>query len=331
MFSLDEYKKSTIKIPLFIYLLVLLIYKLSEYNSLVSVNPFVEKFTTVDGILLSIAYIFYSYKKISYKIFLYFFVFSIFIVLNFVLYYNTHVVYRSMWVISLIPFVYLYAGRKIGTLFTVYFVLFFIFIYRQGVFSRLTLQDVYVFVFSNILLASISYFFVLHLERYTKLISKKYEFLELAANTDELTGVYNRRGFFRVAENKKGVLAIFDLDDFKQVNDRFGHKFGDEYLKFFVKQLENSIRRNDIIGRIGGDEFVVLFEGAELTDIKKWVIKFYTHLDKNRFKNIKISVSSGFAVYEGGDIKDSFVIADMLLYESKKKKNTFTFPASEER
>jgi len=330
LLSIEEYKKSTIHVPLYLYLIVILVYKLSEFKGLVNVNPFVDKFATVDCALLYITYIFYKYKKVSYKTFLYFFIFSVFVVLNFVLYFNTHVVYRSMWVTSLIPFVYLYAGREIGSMFAFYFIAYFIVLYKNGVFGDLIVQDVYVYVFSNVLVAAISYFFVLNLEKYTKIIHKKYEFLKQEANTDELTGVYNRRGFFRVIENKQGVLGIFDLDNFKEVNDCYGHKFGDEYLKYFVSILVENIRKNDIVGRIGGDEFVVLFVDASITDIKKWVIKFYEVLDKSSFHNMKLSVSSGFAEYNG-DIKESFIKADSLLYKSKQTKNTFTFPEKAEK
>jgi diguanylate cyclase (GGDEF)-like protein len=88
-----------------------------------------------------------------------------------------------------------------------------------------------------------------------------------AAATDPLTGLYNRRGFFEAAAalmngNKShrdpvSVLA-FDLDHFKSVNDRFGHKTGDAVLDLFAKVVRTTMRVDDVVGRVGGEEFVAI-------------------------------------------------------------------------
>lgn len=324
MFTIEEFKKQSVKIPLFVYFAVILIYEFSAYKGLVYINPIVEKFAFFDISALIFLYVLYWKKKLSYNLFVYFFVFSIFMVLNFTLYYNTHVMYRSMWVIALIPLVFLYAGRKIGIFFAVYFLFFVIFVYLEGLFKGVHLQDLYVFVFSDVLVGSISYFFVLYLEKYTFIVEKEHHSLETKAYTDSLTGIYNRRGFLKAVKKKNGILGVFDLDDFKKINDEYGHKAGDEYLKLFTDILTKNVRKNDIVGRIGGDEFVVLFNDANMTDIKKWVIKFYEELYENSTDELKISVSAGFSEYYG-NIRESFIIADKKLYQSKKKKNTFTF------
>ncbi|AZV47207.1 hypothetical protein C3L23_07945 [Nautilia sp. PV-1] len=324
MSSIEIFKKETVKVPLILYLLILVFYKLSDVYGLVFINPFVEKYTLFAIVSLVLLYFLYLKDKLSYNLFIVFFIIAVGLNLHFVIYFQTHVVYRTMWIIALIPFVYLYAGRKVGTFFSVYFLLFVVVSYFNGLFKDITLQDLFVYIFSNLLVASISYFFVLNLEKYTVKIVKENKDLETEANTDALTGVYNRRGFFKAIENRKGILGLFDLDNFKKINDQYGHKFGDEYLNYFVDVLKENTRKNDIIGRIGGDEFVVLFENSEMTDIKKWAIKLYRELDSKKFKNEKISVSSGFSEYKG-DLKESFMEADKKLYMSKKVKNTFTF------
>jgi diguanylate cyclase (GGDEF)-like protein len=91
-----------------------------------------------------------------------------------------------------------------------------------------------------------------------------------AAETDSLTGLLNRRGFFDAAatlvnRNKAkqapvSVLA-FDLDHFKSINDRFGHKMGDAMLNLFAKVVRKTMRGDDIIGRIGGEEFIAILSG----------------------------------------------------------------------
>jgi len=86
-----------------------------------------------------------------------------------------------------------------------------------------------------------------------------------AAETDPLTGLLNRRGFFEAAAKlmaaRKGApvsVLAFDLDHFKSINDRFGHKAGDAVLDLFAKVVLKTMRANDVIGRIGGEEFVAI-------------------------------------------------------------------------
>jgi len=327
LLSIDLYKKETVHIPLFLYLLILAVYKVSCYFGLVELNGFVERFSIINALALFVFYLMYRKDKISYNIFIGFFVFSITIVLSFVVYYNIHVSYRAMWVISLIPFVFLYSGKKIGVLFSVYFLFFVIFAYLEGLFPKMILQDLYVYIFSNLLVASISYFFITKLEENVGRFEQTHKSLEVQAYTDALTGVYNRRGFNKAVKDKKGVLGIFDLDDFKRINDTYGHKFGDEYLRFFAELLKQNVHLDDIIGRIGGDEFIVLFNNAKISDVKKWCLHFYETLEKNPVnQNMVLSVSCGFSEYKD-DFNLSYLEADNLLYHAKTKKCTFKFPS----
>jgi diguanylate cyclase (GGDEF)-like protein len=92
-----------------------------------------------------------------------------------------------------------------------------------------------------------------------------------AASTDPLTGLLNRRGFFEaagriMAGNKSGTKPIsvlaFDLDHFKTINDRFGHNMGDTMLTLFATVVRTTMRGDDVIGRIGGEEFVAVLSGT---------------------------------------------------------------------
>ena len=99
---------------------------------------------------------------------------------------------------------------------------------------------------------------------------------KLAAQTDPLTSLLNRRGFLEAAEalmagNKASLAPVsmlaFDLDYFKSINDRFGHKMGDAMLDLFAKVVRKTMRADDVIGRIGGEEFVAVLSG-KLTDAR---------------------------------------------------------------
>jgi diguanylate cyclase len=94
--------------------------------------------------------------------------------------------------------------------------------------------------------------------------------LEMHSYTDELTGLANRRALFkhlssmfpREREQQRNLLLIFiDLDDFKAINDRFGHQCGDSFLIQIGERLKAHIRPGDLVGRLGGDEFLVVGTG----------------------------------------------------------------------
>ena len=96
-------------------------------------------------------------------------------------------------------------------------------------------------------------------------------FYKLAATTDPLTGVLNRRGFFEATgevmeSNRAGMtpvsLLAFDLDRFKSINDRFGHDGGDAVLEMFAEVVRKTMRASDVIGRLGGEEFVAMVSGT---------------------------------------------------------------------
>ncbi|MGD0332928.1 MAG: GGDEF domain-containing protein [Xanthobacteraceae bacterium] len=96
-------------------------------------------------------------------------------------------------------------------------------------------------------------------------------FYKMAAATDPLTGVLNRRGFFQgaamVMERNRGRLGpvsvlAFDLDHFKSINDRWGHAVGDSVLQLFATVARKTMRADDVIGRFGGEEFVAILPGA---------------------------------------------------------------------
>jgi len=150
---------------------------------------------------------------------------------------------------------------------------------------------------------------------------------------DELTGLYNRRGFFTLAEQqlrianrmkKKLYLLLADLDDLKIINDTFGHQEGDAALVESALVLKDIFRESDIIARIGGDEFVVL--PIEMTEDRSEAIlnRLNQGLEKNNEKNqlrYRISISTGIAMYDpGGPCSIELMLsqADARMYEQKR-------------
>jgi diguanylate cyclase (GGDEF)-like protein len=151
--------------------------------------------------------------------------------------------------------------------------------------------------------------------------------------TDELTGLCNRRKFFILAEQylkvairtkKRPLLLFIDLNDFKAVNDRYGHNEGDQVLIDFAAILKKTFRESDIIARIGGDEFVVLLES---TDEKSEPLITRLHENVKEYNAQRsqriLSISVGTAQFdpESPISVDEFLSkADALMYFSKGKK-----------
>ncbi|MCX8023340.1 MAG: PAS domain S-box protein [Syntrophorhabdaceae bacterium] len=153
--------------------------------------------------------------------------------------------------------------------------------------------------------------------------------------TDELTGVYNRRGFFMVSEQQfkmakrleKNILLFYaDLDDLKWINDNMGHKEGDNLIVAFVKTLKEAFRESDIIGRLGGDEFAILMLSTGLTKSQP-IVNRLNHLvdqyNEREKKPYKLSFSIGIAEYDPQSchsLEELISKADDLMYIEKKKK-----------
>ena len=159
--------------------------------------------------------------------------------------------------------------------------------------------------------------------------------LEEIASQDELTGLYNRRGFITNAEkmigdpyhyDKVAILCFADMDNLKMVNDKFGHDDGDFALRTIAGILRESFRDSDIIGRLGGDEFVVLAVtgiDCDVMGIKDRIERVTKRHNEKAGKPYPIAMSTGiykFKCSSGINIYDVLDNADRLLYEEKMRK-----------
>lgn len=159
--------------------------------------------------------------------------------------------------------------------------------------------------------------------------------IEKKANTDFLTGVYNRNYLeSKVSEllnnasikQENIVCILFDIDDFKLYNDEHGHLFGDEVIKQVSKACEDLLQKDEMIGRFGGDEFVIIIKGRSLEEGMKKAIQTGEAIRslklKSSGKSYPITVSMGIADNQKGKIpsfQELFHLADMALYEAKSR------------
>jgi diguanylate cyclase (GGDEF)-like protein len=167
----------------------------------------------------------------------------------------------------------------------------------------------------------------------------KLEEAERLASVDSLTGLQNRRRVeagldLRVAQRRPFVVALFDLNGFKQVNDTYGHVAGDEVLKQFATELRSAFRTLDDVGRWGGDEFIAVLDCTledarrQVERVRAWVFGDYTVNGEAGPRKLPISASVGIAAWrESEAIAQTIARADADMYKEKKAAGRPATPA----
>jgi len=163
------------------------------------------------------------------------------------------------------------------------------------------------------------------------------------AARDALTGMYNKRfiineleNYCRIARRSNRAFSIIfiDIDDFKQINDRYGHLTGDEYLKRIAELFTHTLREQDIAGRIGGEEFLVILPETTIDGALQLAVRMRKNVEKFvmplQNQEIRTTISAGVCQYERGlkDVKELLDLADQAMYEAKKAEKNKVMRAS---
>lgn len=148
------------------------------------------------------------------------------------------------------------------------------------------------------------------------------------ANIDGLTRINNHRSLIEylkagISESSRTgselSIALFDIDDFKKVNDTRGHVYGDKVLADVAKIIRSSIRETDVAGRYGGEEFLVILSSAHLDSAAKTAERIRKSVEEHLFpEGIRITLSGGVKQFEGEELNEFIHEADKRLYEAKK-------------
>ena len=153
--------------------------------------------------------------------------------------------------------------------------------------------------------------------------ARAHELVQLQAMTDELTGLANHRSFEQLLEHRPGrqpfaVLAV-DVDGLKLVNDSKGHVAGDELLRAISQALVGTLRRGDILARVGGDEFAAFCFDADQVAVEEIALRMFRSLESVQVAGNQARISLGAAC--GGPIADArsvYAQADAAMYEAKR-------------
>jgi diguanylate cyclase (GGDEF)-like protein len=156
--------------------------------------------------------------------------------------------------------------------------------------------------------------------------------LQELTTKDQLTNIYNRsyidyqlkalKDEFSVFSQPFGV-AFMDIDNFKNVNDTYGHAIGDEVLKLVSRTISSNIREDDVFGRYGGEEFVLILKLSTKEALERISNKLRVLIEKSSLKIgkqvIKVTISIGITMFKKNDTKDSVIErADNAMYKSKQ-------------
>ncbi len=167
------------------------------------------------------------------------------------------------------------------------------------------------------------------LRRELETFQSRLEHAEQLAATDSLTGLANRRKVEQklaefIRSGQEFCIMLLDLDQFKHVNDRYGHHVGDQVLTFFAQRLREQFRRSDVVGRWGGDEFIAIL-GCPLDaamqkakEVGERVSGWYTVNAGGQSLRVLIRSSAGVAEFRPGEtLEQLYARADELLYANK--------------
>jgi len=163
-------------------------------------------------------------------------------------------------------------------------------------------------------------------------LEEKNRLLEVLADTDGLTGLYNHRYLINILSYNMNIakryssplsIIMFDIDHFKYVNDTYGHITGDKILKLVASTFRDYLRNVDIVGRYGGEEFLIILQNTNLKGCIKAAELLRKQIEKKviteRGNNITITISGGVCEYKIGYNLPSYIsTADKLLYTAKK-------------
>lgn len=159
------------------------------------------------------------------------------------------------------------------------------------------------------------------------------------ADTDQLTGLNNKiaterkiQEYIEQNPNKQCLFFLFDIDNFKKINDTLGHAFGDEVLRSLGSQLSNEFRVTDIIGRTGGDEFILFLKDIKTDELlekeARRLVNFFHNFQAGEYVKYSATSSIGATVYprDAKDYNGLYKAADNALYEAKRQgKNRMVF------
>ncbi len=188
-------------------------------------------------------------------------------------------------------------------------------------------------ILATMIAALMAWYIVRQPEVLRTVVAQKTRELKVMAHQDHLTGLSNRRFLTDQLERilrdcernqRNAVLLYLDLDDFKRINDSFGHSVGDQFLLNIAQRIHSTVRQGDIVARLGGDEFGILLQNTQsVSDIAKVADKLLEQVrqpihSNNRTFTLSASIGITLLPQDGNDVTTLLRNADLAMYASKR-------------
>lgn len=290
------------------------------------------------GLVLALGLYLFFYKTKNYKVTSYGTVILLMLILLAYLTAKGHSDYALIWTASLPLLAYFLLGWRKGMAISVFFYgVIFLSAYLQIPSWRSPGFDLNTGL--NVVLASVSLMIAVTYYEFTRQsayadLEASQQALEILHVTDQLTQVSNRIALDRYFGEQIGLVTsglslqgnlgilLMDVDLFKHVNDTYGHMTGDHVLSEIARILASSCRKNDLIGRWGGEEFLVICPNTDAEESKEMAERMRKLVEGHRFGDMSftITISIGVTTYRSGDTVESMMKrADVALYQAKSK------------
>ncbi len=212
--------------------------------------------------------------------------------------------------------------------------------YYPKIFFHLSKEQCAINIFLSFVIAT--FFLIFLLVLFVSQLEKQKLEKEVLSKEDYLTGLLNRRGIFEKLDlllkslNRRDFIfsiIIADIDDFKKINDTYGHITGDWVLKEVAKRISESLRAGDILGRWGGEEFIIILPYADLENAMEVGERIRQHLSKTpiEYKDnvIHITITLGVGEYNGElSLNKNLTLIDDALYRGKAKGKNCVIPVN---
>ena len=241
--------------------------------------------------------------------------------------------FRMIWFYLLIYVAYILKGTTGGLLYTAASIAV---ILTLNFLTDLHISQVAITtgIYSLIIGSILTLVYTRKITEYENSLKQKNSKLNLLASTDYLTGIMNRRIFneiskhyFKTAQRDDFhlTLLLLDLDNFKHINDTYGHQAGDMLLKHFTETIEHNLRTSDIFARIGGEEFAILISKTNADNAYLFAEKIRKKIEnismeyENQYIFITTSIGMTQNCKTDNDFDDIFFRADMALYKAKNE------------
>lgn len=326
-----NYVKFTILVAGIVYFLFII----PEYFLIKNVNDFMAIFINRSVVLAAMFFLYFKVKrdKTYFSLIYWFTASEILISLSFIyisnLFPNPDILIQAFGVMVIILAIFLINNRWLFSIFTSLFIGISYFVFVAVSFTDVNISEflaAMIHILIVIFLSSVSSYGVNYHKRIQYL--HNLELVKMAEN-DALTGIYNKAKFnqeyARLADRARETsgnfaVVMFDIDDFKAVNDNFGHLVGDQVLKELTAMIRSHINKTDIFARWGGEEFVIILPDIQRAEAVEVAERLRTIVADHPFETTgQITCSFGVASFKNGDDLDMVLHrVDERLYRAKK-------------